>query len=106
LAPALVTYAAGSGGSYLSAHLINEGFDVLDVGCFTVHHGAPLNRLNIGSPVSERHFDLLEIDLALSNPPELAEKVDVRATRVAPALRELTSAMPMRSFAGGGLNLG
>jgi UDP-glucuronate 4-epimerase len=77
LTQALVTGAAGFIGSHLSSRLIDEGFDVLGVDCFSAHYDRPLKELNVASLMSGKHFDLFETDLALANLPELIEKVDI-----------------------------
>jgi nucleoside-diphosphate-sugar epimerase len=74
---ALVTGAAGFIGSHLSIRLVDEGFDVLGVDCFSPHYDRPLKELNIAPLASERHFDLVEADLALADLHELLENVDI-----------------------------
>jgi nucleoside-diphosphate-sugar epimerase len=77
LAHALVTGAAGFIGSHLSTRLIEEGFEVRGVDSFTPHYDRHLKELNIAALASERHFELLEVDLALADVPELVAGIDV-----------------------------
>ncbi len=74
---ALVTGAAGFIGSHLSTRLIGEGFAVRGVDSFTPHYDRSLKELNIAELVSERHFELIEVDLALADVSELIEEIDI-----------------------------
>jgi UDP-glucuronate 4-epimerase len=74
---ALVTGAAGFIGSHLSTRLLDEGFGVLGVDSFTPHYDRSLKELNIAELASERHFELIEADLASASVPELLDGVDI-----------------------------
>jgi UDP-glucuronate 4-epimerase len=50
---------------------------VLGVDCFSPHYNRPLKELNIASLASERHFALIEADLANIDLYELVESVDI-----------------------------
>jgi UDP-glucose 4-epimerase len=74
---ALVTGAAGFIGSHLSARLVSDGIEVRGVDCFSSHYGRHIKELNVASLAGEKRFQLMELDLALANAPELIEEVDV-----------------------------
>ena len=74
---ALVTGAAGFIGSHLSARLLREGFDVLGIDSFSPHYDRSLKELNIAPLACERHFELVEADLALADLRELVDDMDV-----------------------------
>jgi UDP-glucuronate 4-epimerase len=74
---ALVTGAAGFIGSHLSTSLIEEGFDVRGIDSFTPHYDRFLKELNLQALLSERHFELIEADLALADLAALFDDIDV-----------------------------
>jgi UDP-glucuronate 4-epimerase len=73
----MVTGAAGFIGSHLSTRLLKEGFDVRGLDSFTSHYDRHLKELNVAALVGERHFELIEVDLALADVPALIEGIDV-----------------------------
>jgi UDP-glucuronate 4-epimerase len=73
----LVTGAAGFIGSHLSTRLIEEGFQVRGVDSFTPHYDRSLKELNVTALVSEKHFELIEVDLALADVSEIIDGIDI-----------------------------
>ncbi len=74
---ALVTGAAGFIGSHLSTRLIKEDVDVRGIDSFTPHYDRFLKELNLATLLSEKHFELIEADLALTDLPALFDGIDV-----------------------------
>ena len=57
---AVVTGAAGFIGSHLSAALLDRGFDVLGVDCFTDYYPRPIKEANLDVNRSRKGFSFLE----------------------------------------------
>jgi nucleoside-diphosphate-sugar epimerase len=73
----LVTGCAGFLGSHLSERLIDDGFDVLGVDCFTDYYARSLKERNIERLLAEPAFSLREIDLSADDLRGLLEGVSV-----------------------------
>jgi nucleoside-diphosphate-sugar epimerase len=83
----LVTGCAGFIGSHVVDALLKKGHDVIGIDCFTDYYPREIKERNIESALSDRHFTLIEKDLALMGSyPEvdyvfhLAAQAGVRAS--------------------------
>ena len=74
---ALVTGSAGFIGSTLAERLVNDGWDVSGVDCFTPYYSVDLKRRNISELLSSERFQLHELDLATCDVETLLDGVDV-----------------------------
>jgi len=68
----LVTGCAGFIGSHLSERLVDEGYSVVCVDCFTSYYSPMLKRLNVKNLVKRSNFKLVELDLSEVPVDELA----------------------------------
>jgi nucleoside-diphosphate-sugar epimerase len=73
---ALVTGAAGFLGSHLSEHLLDDGWEVVGVDCFTDYYPRARKEANLTRLRDEEDFDLLELDLASDPVTGLVDGVD------------------------------
>jgi len=68
----LVTGCAGFIGSHLAERLVNEGYSVVCVDCFTPYYSPMLKKLNIKNLMKHPGFKLVELDLSEVSVNELA----------------------------------
>jgi UDP-glucose 4-epimerase len=73
---AIVTGCAGFLGSHLSERLLNDGYEVLGVDCFTDYYDRDIKESNIARLRDEPKFTLHEIDLSTAPLDGLLEGVD------------------------------
>jgi len=60
----LVTGCAGFIGSILSEKLIEQGYEVIGIDCFTPYYSIALKRFNLKNLTKSERFSLLEVDLS------------------------------------------
>jgi UDP-glucuronate 4-epimerase len=72
----LVTGCAGFLGSHLSERLLELGYEVVGIDCFTANYGAPRKFRNLERLLEEPRFRLARIDLAVDPLGELLEGVE------------------------------
>jgi nucleoside-diphosphate-sugar epimerase len=74
---ALVTGAAGFIGSTLSESLLQHGYDVRGVDCFTRHYDGETKRANLAVAMRDQHYEFLELDLSSADLGTAVDNVDV-----------------------------
>jgi len=67
----LVTGCAGFIGSHLSERLIEKGYYVVGIDCFTPYYSPMLKRFNIANLMKSRSFEMIELDLSEASIKEL-----------------------------------
>lgn len=72
----LVTGAAGFIGSHLCERLLEEGFEVIGVDCFTDFYDPARKRQNVSALMGRRGFRLLELDLASADIERVLDGID------------------------------
>ena len=70
---ALVTGAAGFIGAHLSSALLDRGFDVLGVDCFTDYYPRPIKEANLEVNRARKGFSFLEVRLQEADLPAILE---------------------------------
>jgi UDP-glucose 4-epimerase len=60
---ALVTGCAGFIGSHLAGRLLEEGYEVVGIDCFTPYYPKEIKDRNIASALKQRHFKFIEADI-------------------------------------------
>jgi UDP-glucose 4-epimerase len=73
---AIVTGCAGFIGSHLAGRLLEEGFDVIGIDCFTDYYSRKLKEQNISEIQSNENFEFIEKDLLQIDMPDLLNGVD------------------------------
>src|SRR5687768_223972 len=61
---AIVTGCAGFLGSHLSERLLNDGYEVVGIDCFTDYYAREVKEANLIRLKEEPHFTLHELDLS------------------------------------------
>lgn len=74
---ALVTGAAGFIGSHLSERLLDDGWQVTVVDCFTDYYARSFKEANIAALVQRPGLTFLEKDLLIADVPSLLKGIDV-----------------------------
>lgn len=74
---ALVTGSAGFIGSNLSRALLDEGWSVRGVDCFTDYYDADVKRANVAPLMASPEFELVDEDLALADLAPILDGIDV-----------------------------
>jgi nucleoside-diphosphate-sugar epimerase len=74
---ALVTGAAGFIGSTLSESLLQHGYEVKGVDCFTRHYDEETKRANLAVAMRDEHYEFLELDLSRADLGTAVDNVDV-----------------------------
>ncbi len=72
----LVTGVAGFIGSHLAERLLQQGYDVLGVDCFTDHYPRPIKERNLQHLRGEPRFRFVEANLCTVDLPPLLEGID------------------------------
>jgi UDP-glucose 4-epimerase len=73
----LVTGAAGFVGSHLSERLVDTGYDVVGVDCFTDFYARSIKEANLARLRDEPSFRFLELDLSTDDLGTLLEDVEI-----------------------------
>ena len=60
---ALVTGCAGFIGSHLTERLLEEGFDVVGIDCFTPYYPEDIKKRNIAGALKQKRFQFIEADI-------------------------------------------
>ncbi|HET7035660.1 MAG TPA: NAD-dependent epimerase/dehydratase family protein [Thermomicrobiaceae bacterium] len=74
---ALVTGCAGFVGSHLSERLLQDGYEVVGIDCFTDYYDREIKEANLARLRDQRAFALHEVDLACADLEPLVDGVDV-----------------------------
>lgn len=74
---AVVTGAAGFIGSHLSAHLLDQGDEVVGIDCLTDYYDPERKEANLATVAGRAGFDLLRADLTTASLPEIFDGADV-----------------------------
>lgn len=72
----LVTGAAGFIGSHLAERLVNKGYHVIGVDCFTDYYPRDIKERNIQTVLDAENFDFVEADLLNTDLAVLLDNVD------------------------------
>jgi UDP-glucuronate 4-epimerase len=73
---ALVTGCAGFIGSHLAERLVDDGFEVVGVDCFTGNYARAAKEANLERLSAEPAFELLELDLAADPLDDVLDGID------------------------------
>jgi nucleoside-diphosphate-sugar epimerase len=74
---ALVTGAAGFIGSTLAESLLQHGYEVRGVDCFTPYYDRETKRANLAVAMRDEHYEFLELDLSRADLGTALDGVDV-----------------------------